>query len=91
MKESTSKWWSRNSTLVTFLIFQTVALIIWGVHLDSRVATVEARGSPQVSALADRMTRVEVTQSNLLSLLHDNATKMDKMLDELHQHEIRKN
>lgn len=89
MSESLRSWWRANSTFILFLVTQAVGFIIWGVHLEGRVSTIEQRGSPQVDKLADRVSRVEERQANSVQLLKDNSVKMDQMLNELYKHEMR--
>jgi hypothetical protein len=59
-------WVKENATLVYFLIAQAIALIggaAWGlsymVNLESRVATLEVRGSPHLADINTRLTVLE--------------------------------
>jgi hypothetical protein len=59
-------WFSENSTLVYFLIAQaiaigamTVSIIAYMVRLETRVLTLEVRGSPHLGTIDNRLTVLE--------------------------------
>ena len=59
-------WFRDNSTLVYFLVAQTVAaaavavsLITYSVNLENRVSTLEVRGSPHLTDINNRLTVTE--------------------------------
>lgn len=49
-------------------------------RIDTRLATIETRGSSQLIATDERVTRVEERQKGVI-------IKLDEILKELHQHE----
>jgi hypothetical protein len=65
-------WVRENATLVYFLIAQAIALTsggAWGLQymtrLETRVATLETRGSPHLTVIDNRLTVLEsVTKEN---------------------------
>jgi hypothetical protein len=69
-------WIKENATLVYFLIAQAVAIgaavlsmTAYMVKLESRVLTLETRGSPHLSEINNRLTVLEsVTRTNKDSL-----------------------
>jgi hypothetical protein len=69
-------WMKDNSTLLYFLLAQALALagigvsiISYMVKLESRVLTLETRGSPHLSEINNRLTVLEsVTRTNKDSL-----------------------
>jgi hypothetical protein len=69
-------WFQENQTLVYFLIAQTIALgaagisiVAYSVRLDTRVATLETRGSVHLGAIDNRLTVLESqTEANKASL-----------------------
>lgn len=86
-------WWRQNPTLMSvlvsivgFLIVQGTLLVIWGVKLEDRVSSIEGRGSPQLSAISDRLTRVEVRLDSVNTELTKNANKLDRISDKLGEH-----
>jgi hypothetical protein len=59
-------WFRENQTLVYFLIAQAIAaatvlvsLIAYSVRLETRVATLEIRGSPHLNEVGTRLTVLE--------------------------------
>jgi len=71
MVDQLKSWFKENSTLVYFLIAQTVALIAAGasllsymVRLETRVATLETRGSPHLGTIDNRLTVLESRTEN---------------------------
>jgi hypothetical protein len=66
MVEAAKSWFRDNATLVYFLIAQAVALISLGayglsymVRLESRVVTLETRGSSHLAEINNRLTVTE--------------------------------
>ena len=61
-------WFSKNQTLIYFLVAQTIALgaagisiVAYSVRLETRVTTLEVRGSPhleKIDAIDKRLSRV---------------------------------
>jgi uncharacterized coiled-coil protein SlyX len=72
MMTTARSWFSENQTLVYFLIAQAIAIgaagvsiIAYSVRLETRVATLETRGSPHLSTIDNRLTVLESqTRSN---------------------------
>jgi hypothetical protein len=63
---SMRSWFEDNSTLVYFLAAQAVAigglvasLIAYSTRLESRVSTLEVRGSPHLTVIDNRLTVLE--------------------------------
>jgi len=69
-------WISDNSTLVYFLIAQAIAIgavvisiIAYAVRLETRVNTLEVRGSPHLGTIDNRLTVLESqTKANKASI-----------------------
>jgi hypothetical protein len=69
-------WIKDNATLVYFLIAQTIALLggaayglSYMVRLETRVSTLELRGSPHLAEINNRLTVLEkTTEANKASL-----------------------
>ena len=66
MVEQAKSWVRENSTLVYFLIAQTLALmsglayiVNWKADVESRVHILEARGSPHLAEINNRLTVTE--------------------------------
>jgi hypothetical protein len=73
-------WLQQNSTLVYFLIAQAIAIGSTGlaftaymVRLETRVTTLETRGSPHLSTIDNRLTVLE-------SLTRDNKEALDRII-----------
>jgi hypothetical protein len=78
-------WVRENSTLVYFLIAQAIALTsgaAWGLQymtrLESRVDTLETRGSPHLGTIDNRLTVLE-------SLTRSNKESIDRVVNALTQ------
>jgi hypothetical protein len=74
-------WLRENATLVYFLIAQAVALgaagasmLAYSVRLETRVNTLETRGSPHLAVIDNRLTVLESTT-------RDNKQRLDKITD----------
>ena len=69
---SVRSWAKENSTLIYFLIAQAIAIgtavlsmTAYMVRLETRVATLETRGSPHLSEINTRLTTLEkITDAN---------------------------
>lgn len=76
MMTSARSWLKENQTLVYFLIAQAIAigalivsLIAYSVRLETRVNTLEVRGSPHLNEINNRLTVLEkLTEANKESL-----------------------
>ena len=72
MMTSVRSWAKENSTLIYFLIAQAIAIgtavlsmTAYMVRLETRVATLETRGSPHLGEINTRLTTLEkLTDSN---------------------------
>jgi hypothetical protein len=74
-------WVRENSTLVYFLIAQALAIgavgvsiIAYAVRLETRVNTLEVRGSPHLAVIDNRLTVLE-------SLTRSNKESIDRVVD----------
>jgi hypothetical protein len=74
------KWLRDNSTLIYFLIAQAIAigatvisLIAYSVRLETRVTTLEVRGSPHLGVIDNRLTVLE-------SQTRDNKEAIDRII-----------
>ena len=69
-------WFSKNQALVSLLVAQAIALgavgisiIAYAVRLETRVHTLEVRGSPHLAEINNRLTVLESqTQTNKQSI-----------------------
>ena len=66
MMTTVRSWFSENQTLVYFLVAQAIAaaavavsIIAYSVKLESRVTTLEVRGSPHLAVIDNRLTVLE--------------------------------
>lgn len=73
-------WLKENQTLVYFLIAQAIAIgaavlsiTAYMVRLETRVSTLEVRGSPHLQVIDNRLTVLESTTK-------DNAATIDKIV-----------
>jgi hypothetical protein len=72
MIDTARNWFKENSTLIYFLVAQAFALGAAGlsvatymVHLETRVSTLETRGSPHLEKIDARLTVLEAqTKTN---------------------------
>jgi hypothetical protein len=74
-------WVRENSTLVYFLIAQAIAIgavvisiIAYAVRLETRVNTLEVRGSPHLSTIDNRLTVLE-------SQTKENKERLERIVD----------
>jgi hypothetical protein len=62
-------WFKENYTLIGFLIAQALAIVAYSVKLETRVSTLEIRGSPHLVIIDNRLTVLEKqTESNKQSI-----------------------
>jgi hypothetical protein len=73
-------WFKENQTLVYFLIAQAIAIgtavisiIAYSVRLETRVTTLEVRGSPHLAIIDNRLTVLE-------SKTTDNKEAIDRIV-----------
>jgi hypothetical protein len=66
MVEEAKSWVKENSTLVYFLVGQTLALmsalayiVSWKADIESRIRILEVRGSPHLAEINNRLTVTE--------------------------------
>jgi hypothetical protein len=76
-------WFRENSVLVTFLIGQALtvgaalaSLIAYSARLESRVHTLETRGSPHLERIDNRLTALE-------SRTKENGDRLERIVDVL--------
>jgi uncharacterized coiled-coil protein SlyX len=74
-------WFKDNSTLVGFLVAQALAIgaavlsiTAYMVRLETRVATLETRGSPHLSTIDNRLTVLE-------SQTKENRDRLERVVD----------
>jgi hypothetical protein len=74
-------WMKDNATLVYFLIAQAIAvgaavlsMTAYMVRLETRVSTLEVRGSPHLADINNRLTVLEAAT-------RDNKQRLDKVTD----------
>jgi hypothetical protein len=74
-------WIKENATLIYFLIAQGIAIgaavlsmTAYMVRLETRVSTLEVRGSPHLSDINNRLTVLEAATK-------DNKQRLDKVTD----------
>jgi hypothetical protein len=73
-------WFRENQTLVYFLVAQAIAIgaasisiIAYSVRLETRVTTLEVRGSPHLAVIDNRLTVLE-------SQTRDNKEAIDRII-----------
>ena len=74
-------WFNDNQTLVYFLIAQAIAIgaavlsmTAYMVRLETRVATLETRGSPHLAVIDNRLTVLE-------SQTRENRDRLERIVD----------
>ena len=87
MVETAKSWLRENSTLIYFLLAQAVfigglAFSGWGymVRLESRVHTLESRGSPHLGTIDNRLTVLESQTKTNKESIDRIVTTMTKRL-----------
>jgi hypothetical protein len=86
MMTSARSWFNENQTLVYFLVAQAIAigaagvsLIAYSVRLETRVTTLEVRGSPHLAIIDNRLTVLE-------SQTKTNKDSIDRIVDSMTKH-----
>jgi hypothetical protein len=81
MIDKVKSWFSENHALVYFLVAQAIAfgtvgisVIAYMVRLETRVTTLEVRGSPHLAEINNRLTVLE-------SLTKSNKDSIDRVVD----------
>lgn len=81
------EWAKENATLVYFLIAQAIgigaavlSMTAYMVRLETRVATLEVRGSPHLAEINNRLTVLEKTTESNTSRIERIVTIMTKEL-----------
>jgi uncharacterized coiled-coil protein SlyX len=81
MMTSVRSWFSENQTLVYFLVAQAIAIgaavisiVAYSVRLETRVNTLEVRGSPHLGVIENRLTVLE-------SQTKTNKDSIDRIVD----------
>ena len=67
-------WFKENQVLVIALIGQAIIAGIYMVNLESRVSTLEVRGSPHLAIIDNRLTVLESKTEN-------NKERLDRLID----------
>ena len=87
MIDKARSWFNDNQTLVYFLAGQTLAvlamafsLVSYMVRLETRVATLETRGSPHLAVIDNRLTVLENKTTDNKEALDRIITVMTKEL-----------
>jgi len=71
---SVKNWFTEHSTLALFLLAQAAAILAYSVRLETRVSTLEIRGSPHLTIVDNRLTVLE-------SLTAQNKASVDKIIE----------
>jgi hypothetical protein len=81
MMTSVRSWFSENQTLVYFLVAQAIAIgaavisiVAYSVRLETRVNTLEVRGSPHLEKIDGRLTVLE-------SQTRENKERLERIVD----------
>lgn len=69
--------------IVLFLIGQTIAAVIWGAKLETRVEVMEVRGPPASDGFAQRLILMEERQRIMTEQLRQNTDKLNNLIDGL--------
>jgi hypothetical protein len=87
MIDKARSWFHDNQTLVYFLVAQFVAIgaavlsmTAYMVRLETRVVTLEVRGSPHLAEINNRLTVLEKTTDSNTSRIERIVTVMTKEL-----------
>ena len=78
MTEIIRTWYKENQALVLFLAGQAILLGVYMVNLESRVSTLEVRGSPHLTVIDNRLTVLESEMDNAkdsIGRIKDKLTK----------------
>jgi hypothetical protein len=76
MTSKVASWLLENRTLLSVLFAQGLAILIYSVRLETRVNTLETRGSPHLERVDNRLTVLE-------SLTRSNKESVDRIVDVL--------
>jgi hypothetical protein len=69
MTGKVTSWLLENRTLLSVLVAQGLAILIYAVRLETRVTILETRGSPHLERVETRLTALEgLTNSNRASV-----------------------
>jgi hypothetical protein len=74
MTGKVTSWLLENRTLLSVLVAQGLAILIYAVRLETRVTTLETRGSPHLERIDSRLTVLE-------SLTRSNKESVDRIVD----------
>ena len=78
MTDVIRSWYKDNQALVLFLAGQAILLGVYMVNLESRVSTLEVRGSPHLTVIDNRLTVLESEMDNAkdsIGRIKDKLTK----------------
>jgi hypothetical protein len=78
MTDVIRSWYKDNQALVLFLAGQAILLGVYMVNLESRVSTLEVRGSPHLNVIDNRLTVLESQMGNVkdsVDRIKDKLTK----------------
>jgi hypothetical protein len=73
-------WFKENQTLLYFLSAQALAIIVYSVRLETRVSTLETRGSPHLQVIDNRLTVLETATADNKSRLNNIVEIMTREL-----------
>jgi hypothetical protein len=76
MTGKVTSWLLENRTLLSVLFAQGLAILVYSVRLETRVNTLETRGSPHLERIDNRLTVLE-------SLTRSNKESVDRIVDVL--------
>ena len=96
MTETIKNWWRGNGGVIIVVIIQAALIIVWGAKLDSRVTTIELRGTPWGNAITEklmlrdealdqRLTRLEERQQSVVQQETAILNKVDGILSIIRQ------
>jgi hypothetical protein len=74
MTGKVTSWLLENRTLLSVLVAQGLAILIYAVRLETRVTTLETRGSPHLERIDNRLTVLE-------SLTTTNKHSVDRIIE----------
>jgi hypothetical protein len=76
MTGKVGSWLLENRALLSVLFAQGLAILVYAVRLETRVNTLETRGSPHLERIDNRLTVLE-------SLTRSNKESVDRIVDVL--------
>jgi hypothetical protein len=74
MTGKVTSWLLENRTLLSVLFAQGIAILVYSVRLETRVTTLETRGSPHLERIDNRLTVLE-------SLTTTNKHSVDRIIE----------